>query len=118
MIALAAKAVTIPNGRLTSSRYSVNVGPCLRPKIPRAGHRQEEQEQRQHRSEEVEKTPEVQPAPGALYEEPERDTPEAAPKERLVDIRRFQRGWRLDPERRADPRLKQDVAERDDGQCA
>jgi hypothetical protein len=35
MIALALKAVIIPNGRFTSMRYSVNIGPLFNPKNPK-----------------------------------------------------------------------------------
>src|ERR1044071_4595459 len=54
------------------------------PEIPGAPHRQEEQKQRGHWSEEVKETKEVAPVPGGLYKESERDSPQPAPEQRPV----------------------------------
>src|SRR5262249_9087542 len=66
----------------------------------------------------VEQAEKVQVRPGDIDQEPERDTPQPAPEERPVDVRRFQWDRLLDSELRAEPQREQDVAEEDHGQCA
>src|SRR5208337_2158529 len=106
-----------PVGQIYQQQVDCEHRPAmLKPEIPRAAHRQEDDIQRQHRREEIQKTEEVQPIPGDLYKEPERDTPQPRPEERPVYIRRFHGDRGLYPECGAKSQLKQDAAEKDHGQ--
>src|SRR5207253_2436073 len=88
-----------------------------KPEIPRAPHRQEEQKQRGHWSEEVKETKEVAPLPGGLYEETERDSPQPAPEERPVYTRRLKGCRKVYRTRCPEPEPGQNVAEKEYGQC-
>src|SRR5690242_18692724 len=61
------------------------------PKVSGAAPRQEKEKQRQQRRQDVDQADYVKVVPGGFDDQAERDAPQSAPEQRLVDFRRLQR---------------------------